>query len=163
MAIVSTGFFMSVTMQDNGGNLTSVEYQLTAALYADAVTDSATILAALIAVSDGVVMSYDIRERYDNDTVGFPASGVQAEVSASLTSLINGAGSKKANIRIPMPKSTIFTATSGDGANNVALTNTNVIAYHALFTTGQQATISDGEIAGALVSGVRVTRRARRG
>lgn len=163
MAFVSAGLALSVTLQDNGGNLTSVEYALTSADYATAETDSDTILAALAAVSDGVITAYSIRETYENDAVSFPASGVQAEVSASLTTYISGAGSKKANIRIPMPKPAMFVALSGDGANNVDLTDGAIIAYHGLFTATGEATVSDGEIAGLLLSGVRVTRKARRG
>jgi hypothetical protein len=92
-----------------------------------------------------------------------PAVEFQAEVSASLTTFINDAGFKKANYRIPMPKASVFVSSIGSGAKTVNTANADVLAYHALFSVGGQATVSDGEVAGGLIGGVRVTRAKRGG
>lgn len=164
MALVSQGFQLNVSLLDNAGDSTTVSYDLRGATYADAAVDAAAIVAALAAVTDGVIVSYRMTEvTEETGTITLPASGVQAEVSASLTMSIAGAGSKKGNIRIPMPKVGVFTSTSGAGANVVDLDATIVTDYAALFTSSGEATISDGENAGILLSGVRVTRAKRGG
>lgn len=163
MAYNTAGWLLTIVLMDNGGNTTRVQYEMARSTYADVLADAVTIRTALLDVTDGVITDYYLTEKFVNDSVTYPASGVQAEVSASLTTLIKDAGGKKANIRIPMPKPSIFISTSGDGANNVNLSATPVVNYHNIFTDNQQAKLSDGEIADELLSGVRVTRAARRG
>jgi hypothetical protein len=164
MALVSSGYGLTVSIIDNGGNETSVQYKLRSGDHATAVTDSLAVIAALVAVSDGEISGYTISSNYAENALSFPATdAVQAEVSASMTTFVAGAGNKKANYRIPMPKAAIFTASIGKGANIVDTENADVLAFHALFGVGGKVYVSDGENAGGLYGGVRVTRGKRQG
>jgi len=163
MALVSNGFELGVTLLDNSGNDTTLSIAMRETVYATVVTDVATVLAALAAVSGGEVASYRITQVFMEDALSLPTVGFQAEVSASLTTFIEDAGTKKGNFRIPMPLPVVFVATIGAGANVVNTALQAVLDYHALFTTAGVANISDGEIAGGLLAGVRVTRAKRGG
>ena len=163
MALVSNGFELGVTLLDNSGNDTTLSIAMRETVYATVVTDVATVLTALAAVSGGEVASYRITQVFMEDALSLPTVGFQAEVSASLTTFIEDAGTKKGNFRIPMPLPVVFVATIGAGANVVNTALQAVLDYHALFTTAGVANISDGEIAGGLLAGVRVTRAKRGG
>ena len=163
MALVSAGFRLNVTMLDNSGNTTTLGFDMRETVYADVVTDVATILAALAAVSGGEVGAYTISQVFEEDALAFPTVGFQAEVSASLTTFVEDAGTKKANFRIPMPLPAVFVSTIGAGANLVNTSLQAVLDYHALFATAGVANLSDGEVAGGLLAGVRVTRSKRGG
>jgi len=163
MALVSTGFDLSITLLDNSGNDTTLNVSMRETVYATVVTDVATVLNALNAVSGGEVASYRITQVFQEDALSLPSVGFQAEVSASLTTFVEDMGTKKANFRIPMPVPSVFVATIGSGANVVNTALQAVLDYHALFTTSGVANISDGEVAGGLLAGVRVTRAKRGG
>jgi hypothetical protein len=163
MALVSAGWSLSVTLLDNSGNDTTVNYQLRAASATLATTAAGVILTALGAVTGGAIGSYRLTETFVENSISFPTAAFQAEVSASITSLVADEGNKKANYRIPMPIAAVFVSTIGTGANLVNTANAAVLAYHALFASGGQAFLSDGEDAGGLLGGVRVTRSRRGG
>lgn len=163
MALVSGGFWLSVTLRDNGGNDTTRTYQLTSADDAASITDSNTIIAALNAVTDAVIVSWFSYERMIEDAFAYPASGVEIENLALLDFDIVDHPEKSATATIPAPSPAIFVSTSGAGANIVNTANAAVIAYAALFQTGGEALISDGEVAQTLVAGRRIHRKSRRG
>jgi len=163
MALVSSGFWLSVTLRDNGGNDTTRRYQLTSADAAAAATDSATILAALNAVTDAVIVGWFNYEAFVEDAFAYPGSGVEIENLALLDFDIVDHPEKSATLTIPAPAPAIFVATSGAGANIVNTANAAVIAYAALFQTGGESFISDGETAQTLVSGKRIHRKSSRG
>lgn len=163
MAFVSTGFTLSVTLLDNSGNDTTISYELRAADAAAAAAAVTTVLAELGAVTGGEIASYRLYQTFEEDALSLPTVGFQAEVSASMTAFIADQGSKKASYRIPMPVPGVFVSTIGAGANQVNTSNADVIAYHGLFEASGVANISDGEIAGGLLNGVRVTRAKRGG
>lgn len=162
MAIVATKFEMSVSIVDNGGNPTSTTLELRGADYAAAAANAGAIITALTAVTDGVIVGYRLAEVYEETgTVTLPAVGVNSAESASITVGVAGAGLKKANIRIPIPKQAVFVGTSGADTNIVNLSATIVNNYVDLFRSGGHAYVSDGETAGASLAGVRVTRTKR--
>jgi len=170
MAFVSSGFEMVVTLVDHGANETTKTYELTSANYADAIMDAATVFAALQGATPGttgvtaaVASKYRITETFDNDAFVIPTSAdAEVETEASLTTFIDNQGSKKANFRIPAPiTATVFQSTVGAGRNQVNIGNAAVIAYHGLFGVGGAAYISDGEVAGVLIKGIRTTKRSR--
>lgn len=163
MALVSNGFWLSVTLRDNGGNETTRTYQLSSADAAAAGVDSAAILVALNAVTDAVIVSWMNYERFVEDAFAYPASGVEVENLALLDFEIVDHPEKSATLTIPAPAPAIFMATSGGGANIVNTANAAVIAYAGLFMTGGEALISDGEVAQGLVSGKRIHRKSSRG
>lgn len=163
MALVRTGSILSVTLIDSGGNLTTKEFQLTAADIAAAVTDGATIRTALLGVTDSVIASYRVSDVYVEDALVLPASA-ENEVRASITTYVKDNAGKKANISIPAPKIGMFDATSGAGKNTIGSPSNGggiLSTYLALFQTGGQAYASDGEVLEGFVRGVRTTVKSR--
>ena len=157
MALVSDGFWLSVSLVDYGGNQTNKRWKMTAATAAAAVTDAATVLAALDAVTDAVISGYSIDNKFVEDALALPATINPVSVVASNTAYIDDEGQKKANFQIPAPNIGIFVAAIGDGADIVDGTDVAFMAYKALFDTGEQLFISDEETLGGFLRGVRVT------
>lgn len=162
MALVSQGFFLTVSLVDGGANTTSKTFELTAATLAAAVTDAATILSRLAAVTQADISGYNIGERFVEDAVVLTA-GVQIENRARVTGYIEGAGLKKANIDIPAPVDGIMQGTTGSAANTVDLADGALTAYLSTFQAGGLATISDGEVLGTLISGKRIHVKSLKG
>lgn len=167
MALTSQGFVLTVTLVDNGGNVSNLSYALTSANFTEAGTDSATILAALAGVTDAVVKAYNVGERFKESALTLPGTGIQVENTAVLSALITGEVDKWARIVIPAPKPAIFVGLSGAAANQIDPTDTEVQAYVSLFDATGEATISDGETVQApsasTLNGKRVHRGSRRG
>jgi len=161
MALVSDGFWMRVTLVDNGNNRTIKTYQLRAALIATAITDGATIRAALAAVTDSVISAYSVAERFHEDTFVFPASGIQNEDKASISAVITGA--KTGNLKIPAPIPAMFQDVTGGAANIVDTTNALLITYTDVFKSGNEAFISDGDDLITLSSGKRISAKSNFG
>lgn len=155
MALTSIGFFYTVTLIDEDLNETTREFQLTSADYAAAVTDGAAIITALVAVSEAKVAKTAITQKFNESALTPPTNDMPISEVVSITTLIDGAGTKKANYDIPMPKDAIMSG------NSLITSNAQVIAYHALYQTGGEALLSDGEVAGTLQKGVRVTHARR--
>jgi hypothetical protein len=157
------GWYLSVTLLDNGGNVTTLQYALRSADATAAATDSAAVIAALNAVTDSAISDYYIKNRWSEDTLAYPAAGVENENKASITCLLSGAGNKKANLKIPAPVIGLFTASSGGGANVVDMSDAALVTYTDLFRTGNECTISDGEDLSAAVSGKRISAKSNFG
>lgn len=162
MAFVSQGFRGQVTFEDNGGNKTVRTYQLRAATAADAADAMTDIIAAATAVSDALIIDYNFGEVFGQDSGSYPASGVQVENLALITTQL-ATFNKVATYTIPAPKPALFVALSGPGANEVNPTNAALVAYEALFTAAGVAYISDGEDATAIQNGKRIHRKSNRG
>lgn len=156
MALVSTGYILTVTVIDNGRNRSTLRYQLRSADFATAVTDSATILAALQDVTQAEITGYQISELFREDAVILPGYGIHVEDKASVTCQLTTGGGKKANFKIPAPVSGIFQATQDQGANIVDVTDSLLVAYGNIFKSTGQAYISDGEDLDLLISGKRI-------
>ena len=163
MAYNLDGYTGYVTLIDNGSNTTTKSFKLTSSTAADAATDIGAIVAAMVNVTDAVVVSYGATAVYVNDSVALPASGVQIEDQALITVSIVGHPTKSGTITVPAPKPGIFVATSGENANVVDLEDAAVEAYIGLFQADGEAYISDGEIADLAKKGRRVHRGSRRG
>lgn len=155
MAFISTGWRAHFDLMDNGGNRTSKTYELTAADAATAAADVATILANLTAVTDCEIVSYHFYESFEEDTVAYPAAGVQKENQALLIFDIVDNPLKKVTHAIPAPKQSIFIGATGPNANIVDTADADVVAYRQMFQAGNECYISDGEVAFTLVSGKR--------
>lgn len=163
MALVSQGWFLSVTMVDNGANVTTMQFALRSADAAAAATDSAAVIAALDACTDAVISDYYIKNKYSENSLAYPAAGIENENKASITVLLAGAGNKKANLKIPAPVIGLFTASSGGGANVVDMSDAALVTYLALFESGNECYISDGEDLVAGVSGKRISAKSNYG
>lgn len=166
MALVSAGFKLTVTLVDSGNDTSTKNYDLQSATFAEAQTDAATILAALNAVTNAVVRSYSLSEKFEEDAFNFPALTEienQAEIVVRLATL-----NKTATIYIPAPIPTMFVGANGDSYNIVDATNAPMLAYLALFNAGAEAYLSDGEtisptVAERFKSGKRIHRGSRNG
>lgn len=138
---------LSVEIVDNSGKPTTKRYELQSTDAATAATDSAAIMAALNAVSQGVIKSYTIGQSFVENALVLPASGVENENQALLSIRLASDPTKYARHAIPAADPAIFVATSGSGANQVDPGNAALNAYVELFTTTNEAYISDGELA----------------
>jgi len=163
MALVQTGFYMSVSLIDNGGNRSTLQYHMRDATYVLASASAPIVIAELQAVTDSVIESWSLQERFGEDSFAYPASGVENENKASITVQLAGAGNGKANIKIPAPKPAIFMDVTGPGANQVDVTDTDVLDYVALFQAAGKCYISDGETALQIVSGKRISAKNNNG
>lgn len=145
MALVTAGFRLTVSLADTSGSISTLTYDLTSADFLTATTDAATVLAALNNVTDSVVSSYSIAEVFEESALTLPA-GAENAIKASLSLYLDGAGQKRANVKIPAPVDGIFTTATGPGYNIVDGADALVTAYIDLYqVTGGVATISDGE------------------
>lgn len=166
MPLVTTGFKLSVILVDTGGNTSTKVFDLQAATYAAAVTDAATIIAALNPITTAAIRSYSIAEKFEEDAFTFPTAAEienQAEIVVRLATM-----NKYATIYVPSPIASIFVSPNGDGYNIVDGTDALVAAYLALFNAGAEAYLSDGEtitptVAQRFKSGKRIHRASRDG
>lgn len=145
MAIVSRGYYGTMTMADNGGNQITKTWTMTAADAATAATDWAIIKAAFNAITDAVEVASSLGERFENDSITYPAAGVNNQDKASITVRLT-TGNKKANLKIPAPVIGIFSADTGPAADKVDILDADLNTYLDIFETGNEATLSDGEI-----------------
>jgi len=166
MALVSSGFLLTVRLVDQGGNKSTLRFNLSSADAATAATDASAVLAALAAVTDAAIQSYSLAEQFDDATVN-SGSG-EVENMASIVARIDDAEVKYATIKIPAPVDGIFQAASGELYNVVDPADVALVAYLQLWQTGNEATLSDGETllspgtAGNVV-GKRIHRASRKG
>ena len=162
MALASVGWELVVTLIDSGANTTQKIYELRSADAAAAATDAAAVLAQIALVSDAVVSQYRLAEVFEEGALSLPGSA-EVETVASITGFISGMGNKKANFGIPAPKAGVFLATSGSNRNVVNIATGSIVADYAaaVYQAAGKAYISDGEVLGALIRGIRTTRASR--
>lgn len=166
MALVSQGFSLTVTLRDTGNDRAVLVYDLDSADYATAVTDAATILGRLAAVTDAAIQSYRVAEKFVENAFAFPANA-EVEKKALVIGRINGAVDKYVNILIPAPKPGLFVSSQGDAYNTVDIGDTDLNMYISTWqATNGIASLSDGERladTNPLLSGHRVTQKSNRG
>lgn len=158
MALVSGGFYLSVTLQDSGLNTTTKEFELRGATIGDAITNAGQHITLLNAVTDANVVRYSVSERTYEDAPSTPASG---EVEELAILAVRTSGGKGAVIEIPAPNPSLFVATTGVNKNVVDIADTAVGDYYASFLAAGNVFISDGENAAQLLSGQRGTKKSR--
>lgn len=163
MALASTGFWCVVEICDNGNNRTEKRYQMVAEDATQAALDMVDILAAINSVTAGVITSEYFYERFVEDALSYPASGVEIQNQALLDFDIVDHPEKTATLTIPAPEASLFVATSGSGANILDTADADVILFRDLFRTGGQLLLSDGEVAESLVKGRRIHRKSNNG
>lgn len=158
MAFVNDGFELDVTLGgiDDSTQTRNYQFDGTVATYADAVTATTAVLAALANVSDGVVKGYTIKARSVEDAYNRPSVATAERGDAALVSgEIDGNPLKAWNFTVPYPKQGIFLAPAGKNYNVVDISDIALIAYKDLFAAAGPCTISDGEKAGNMVGGKR--------
>lgn len=156
MAIVSRGYFGTMTMADNGANQITKTWQMTAADAATAATDWAVIKAAFNAICDSVEVASSLGERFENDDITYPAAGVNNQDKASITVRL-ATGNKKANLKIPAPVIGIFSAATGPAADIVDILDADLNTYLDIFESGGEAYLSDGELMDDPLHGKRIS------
>lgn len=170
MALVSDGYWLSVTLVDNGGNTSTKSYQMRQdatdpADYGVALSSAAAVVASIVAISDAVVMGYQLEQKFAEDTLALPANGVQIENQAMLDFAIDGNPFKSATLTVPSPKIGIFAGASGVLADTVDVADAALVTFVNQFKGGALLFISDGEDADAtapLNSGRRIHRRSNK-
>ena len=171
MALVSDGWFLNVTLVDSGGNSSTLSYNLVAANAADATAGAATVLAELAPITNAVIKSYTLVERFIEDALTLPGAGVNVEERASVVVQLASSPLKRSMVVIPAPAIGIFQGTSGDPLNTIDPTDADLRSYINLFSDSGSgvATISDGELVDnssanqGIVTGKRTHRRSSRG
>lgn len=160
MAIVaaSPAFKASINLVAKNLKTMTVNLNLVATTYADAVTAVVAFLVDLAGVSAGVVKSYNITGTAINDALVPPTSddagyGEKAILSGNM----DGNPLKAWTLYIPMPKIAIFQDTDGPLMDQVDINDALISAYLANFTVeGEVASISDGEFIDQILAGRRV-------
>lgn len=156
MALVVEGFEILLTAVDNGGNIVRKTYVCNPALVTN-ITEAQTARTALItqfnANSQLVITGTRLTEVQFEDSIVYPASNVEAEDKASITTQILGKN-KKANIKIPAPNPAIFVGTSGSAANQINVQDAVLQGYLGMYdgATGY-FTLSDGEVIDTTING----------
>jgi len=166
MAWVQKHYSLVVKLIDNGRNVTTKTYEMTAADDITATADALVIIGYLEGVSACGTVSYSVNKQFYNDALVVPAgAAVQCEAKALLVMVDETDPTKKHIDRIPCPESHVFVTASGDGANIVDVADAPTLAYANMFSTAGEAYISDGERIedDGLLSGRRVTHSSRRG
>ena len=156
MAMDSMGWFLTMTLADNGANQVTKTWQLQSADAAAAATDGAAVRAAFNAICDSVEVAYSIGERFQEDTITYPAAGVNNQDKASITVRLL-LGNKKANLKVPAPKIGIFMNATGPGADRVDILDVDLNTYLDVFKTGAEAYLSDGEVMEEPLDGLRIS------
>lgn len=164
MALVAAGFEFSVVLVDSGGNKAARVFDLTSADMTEALADAAAIVPLLEAVTNAVIQSYRVTQRFAEDAFAYPIGGVNVEELALIVAQVDGQPNKTANFSIPAPVDSIFVQVTGPQRNVVDTADPALIAYASIWNPGSRATISDGEsIELPLLSGKRIHRASRRG
>jgi len=163
MALALSHRILTVEFVDTGGNTTTRSYRMTSATDAAQVTDVATILAAIPNVTDAAIKGYSFGQVWTEQSLALPAAA-EVENQLQVTLPIFQKPNKSGTLTIPSPKVGIMQNTSGQGFNLPDFTEQALIDYINLFTTGGEATLSDGEVAVlANAKGKRIHVRSNRG
>lgn len=171
MALVSTGWKVSVTIVDAGADKVTRTFETNPAVvidYTTAVAAKDALVAALDGVSNSLLYRVNLYEQFVDDTDTYAALG-ENENLASVVANIDDAEGDVWDFQIPNPITGLFLAATGPDRNNVDLTATELDAFGALFDSGTgHFVISDGEglkqSAGHwFKSGKRIHRKSRKG
>lgn len=173
LAYLGAAVKLVATLRDEAKNQTTKQYIVptavwnpASALWADLVTIRDGLATALNAVSGGLIwkLSVIIAQSEDTSTIG--AAGSEVENLASVVVNLATIG-KTAVVQIPAAVIGLFQGASGRQKNQVDLTDTDLLAYVALFqTTGGDFVLSDGEYiddTDPVDSGKRIHRKSRKG
>lgn len=167
MALVSNGWYVTVTVVDNGNNRGSYDFECDPAIVDSAGANAAalSLITDLNNVSNGVVAAYSVAERFRENALILPPSGVELNVKASL-SLVKASDGLTANFRLSMPTPAIgivFENDSGGGANTVATSSTTLATFLDNFRVGGNFMFNDGDKMGLLVKGKRIGAKSNNG
>jgi len=163
MALVSDGYHSSVSLHDQGNNISTLSYEFnpaTVTTLALALTAQLAMNTVLLATTDSKIKSYSVSERYGEDAFTLPTAA-QNENKASISFTKSGFG--QGNLKIPAIKNALMVAATGAGNNQVDLADSAITDYTDKFKTGDDYVINDGEFLVELVAGKRIHSKNNRG
>jgi hypothetical protein len=149
MALASKGTFLNITLADEAGNKSTMNYALSHADLAALVTgiaDIATIQTALNAVTDARIVAYSMGQSFAEDADFYGAANSEVENVALISAKVDGATpGKTVSLRIPAPAISIFQGTTGENKNVIDVTDADLRTYLGLFESTGPLLVSDGE------------------
>lgn len=146
MALTATGFELTVSLIDTGGEIANKTYGVRGADYDEATTNAAAFLTDLAAASLCVVTGYRLSTVFANDALVLPTSpAARNSMQALITVDIADNPLKHATIVIPGPVADVFVATSGPNSDVVDATQGEVTDLVDNFKAAGTVFISDGE------------------
>lgn len=165
MAFNALSFGVTVSYIDNGGNQVTRDYVMGDSVtdYAGAVAAAGDILTDIIAFTDAAIPQYRVFQIFEEASLTLPGAAVQVENTASMTILLAGLGSKKANLNMPAPKAALFVSSSGPQANILNTGNSVVTNFIDNFLVAGDFTLSDLEKASRILNGKRVHKKSSKG
>ncbi len=156
MALISTGYAMSLTVVDSGNNRSSLQFTMDSANVVDfpgALVAAVELIADFQAISGAVVAAYNVFETFRENTLVLPANE-EVEDKASLAfSMDNG---KTGNLRVPAPLIGIFQGTTTELRNQVDIQDGLVVAYSDNFRAAGNFLVSETNKLVQLVRGKRI-------
>lgn len=166
MALVTQGWQLHVVLTDQGGNQSTLRFDLTTADHTTSAVARTAILAALAAVTDCAITAHYLREAFQEDAVVFGTG--EGENIASISARIDNAAIKYATVKIPAGVAGLYQAASGPLYNVVDPADAALITYLELWETAGEALLSDGEAldspsTAGHVTGKRIHRGSRKG
>lgn len=151
MALASLGFRASIEMVDAGGNRSSLRPNIVGADFATALTNTQSIITALDALTDALVVGYNVSQVFAEDTELYGAAGSEVENIAEVVVPLETAG-KYFTFRIPAPVDALFVGAVGPDRNKVNTANAALLAFLSLFTDKTNYAGTPGADAIALIS-----------
>lgn len=152
MALTAIGWKLVVGLVDRGGKVVNRTFKLkatdTAGDAAAVLTDVATILGYITAVTELKIKSYQVGKEFSEAALTLPTSAeAEAEQQLHLSALIVGDPTKSGTYDIPGPKQALFQAASGPGADLPNFSVTALDNFIEMFNSAGSdlATLSDGE------------------
>lgn len=163
MALVASGYELTVDLRDTSNSSSVMRYDLEAATFAEANTDALAIIAALDPLTNARIYSYRVVQVFREDAFTLPANAENA-IKAEVSGLLVGGGTGR--FQIPAPVGLMFTDPSGAGYNIVKLSQQEVLDYAALFEPNSEAYIANGQnfappVSATLTGGRRISRGSR--
>ena len=165
MAIVTKGFEVSISVADNGANVSTLTWEANTAVVTDFATAQAQrdlLVTDLDAVTNSIIVGTRLTEVQFEDSIAYPAAGVENEDKASVTYLIDGTNDK-GNLKVPAPVIGIFVNPTGPSANVVDVADPLLVAYTDNFRVTGGWYISDGQSLITVLKGKRISAKNNNG
>lgn len=153
MAIVQTGWRLTVSFTETSGKAVTRTYEAPLAAFVDydafetlvqvAVTG---FIASVAAITDSVISSYQLEGVYIEDALALPV-GAENQVQAFFSGKIAGDPTDSGTLSVPAPVIGAFQTPTGPGYDIVDMSDPAVLQFINFFTDpGGPFTISDGEL-----------------
>jgi hypothetical protein len=146
MALTFTGWKVTVSFIDKGGDITKKTYDVRGADYGEASTNVIALMTDLQAASLAAITGYNLGGEFAQDALALPTlDGARNSIQALITVDIADNPLKHGTITIPAPVSAVFVATSGPNSDIVNATAGVVTDLVDNFKADGTVFISDGE------------------